>query len=86
MKYEILKDKNNTIQFEGRTLYRIKALKDFSDVKKGDSGGYVSSENNLSQDDNCWVYDNAKCMDNSRMFGNAKTFDYYDTLYYYHTF
>lgn len=42
MKYRI--DKNDSINFYGRTLYRIVALKDFSDVKAGDKGGYVQSE------------------------------------------
>ena len=43
----------------GIILYRIKALKDFSDVKKGDFGGYVQQESNLSQFGNSWIYDNA---------------------------
>lgn len=40
-------------------LYRVRALKDFSDVKAGDLGGFVSSENNLSQEGECWLYDDA---------------------------
>ena len=57
---------DETINFDGRTLYRIEAVRDFYDVKKGDKGGWVESERNLSQDGNCWVYDNAK------VFGNAE--------------
>ncbi len=30
---------NETLEYNGRTLYRIEALRDFSDVKKGDIGG-----------------------------------------------
>ena len=56
-KYELT---DNTIRFDGQILCRIKALKDFGDVKAGDLGGYVSDENNLSQNGNCWVYDDAK--------------------------
>ena len=41
-KYELLKDKH--IEYRGKTLYRIKALRDFYNVKKGDIGGYVESE------------------------------------------
>ena len=58
-------------------LYRIKALKDFNDVKKGDIGGYVEGEKNLSQLGDCWIYDdavvmgNAKVCDNARIRGNA---------------
>ena len=74
-KYEILMDKENTIEFEGRTLHRIKALKDFRDVKQGDVGGYIESESNLSQEGDCWIYDNAKSMDNSRMYGNSRMYD-----------
>ena len=64
-KYEILTNKENTINVEGRTLHRIRALRDFNDVKKGDIGGYIESECNLSQEGDCWIYDNA------RVFGNA---------------
>lgn len=35
---------NETIQREGRTLYRIKAVKDFGEVKAGDIGGYINPE------------------------------------------
>lgn len=39
----------------GKKLYRIEALKDFGDVKAGDLGGYIESEDNLSRDGNAWV-------------------------------
>jgi len=52
-------------------LYRVKALKDFSDIKAGDVGGYVESEHNLSQSGNCWVYDNAQVYGNALVYGNA---------------
>lgn len=48
MKYEILKDE--FIEFDGRKLYRIKALKDFRNVRKGTVSGYIESEQNLSQE------------------------------------
>ena len=53
------------ISFNGRTLYRIRALKDFGVVKKGDLGGYVEKESNLSQTGDAWIYDDAKVMDNA---------------------
>ena len=63
---------DETMNIYGRTLYRIEAVKDFADVKKGDKGGWVESENNLSQEDNCWIYDNAKVYDDdARVVGNA---------------
>lgn len=52
-------------------MYRIRALKDFSDVKKGDLGGYVESEYNLSQYGNCWIYDDSIVGLGSKVVGNA---------------
>ena len=74
-KYEILMDEKNTIEWQGRLLHRIRALRDFGDVKKDDIGGYVEKEKNLSQCGNCWIYNNAKAMDNSLVHGNSKMFD-----------
>ena len=76
-KYKLTKD---TIQHYGRTLHRIEALKSFHSVTKGDLGGYVESESNLSHDDNCWVFAdakvfaNAKVFDESQVFGNAQVY------------
>ena len=75
-KYEILMDKENTIEWEGRTLHRIRALKDFRNVRKGDTGGYVENEYNLSQEGDCWIYDEAKAMDNSRIYDNSVMYNY----------
>lgn len=68
-KYIILTDK--TLEFNGHTLHRIKALKDFSCVKKGDIGGWVECENNLSRYGDCWIYDDAKVMDSATVLENA---------------
>lgn len=51
------------IEWQGRKLYRIKALKSFGNVKAGDIGGYIENESNLSQTGNAWVYDEAKVYD-----------------------
>ena len=37
---------DETIQVGGHTLHRIEALSYFSDVYKGDKGGFVESEDN----------------------------------------
>jgi hypothetical protein len=55
----------------GKTLYRIKALRSFNDVKKGDLGGFVESEHNLDHDGNCWIYNNASVSDKSVVYDNA---------------
>lgn len=68
-KYKLTEE---SINYLCRTLYRIEALKDFDDIKKGDKGGYVESEANLSQEGNCWIYDNAKVFDSAKVFNNAK--------------
>ncbi|WP_330167537.1 hypothetical protein [Bartonella grahamii] len=63
---------NETRVFNNQTLYRIKALRDFADVKAGDLGGFIESENNLSHDGNCWVYDKACVYNNAHVSDNAK--------------
>ena len=72
-KYELLKD--NYINYCGKTLYRIKALRDFSNVKAGDVGGYVQSEDNLSHNGDCWVFDNAKVFNSARIHDDARIFE-----------
>lgn len=74
-KYEILYEyKVDKIEMGSHTLYRIRALKDFGNVKAGDIGGYIEREENLSQKGKCWIYDNAKVYDNARVCDNAKVF------------
>ena len=74
-KYEILMDKEYTIEWKGHILHRIRALIDFGDVKKGDLGGFVENENNLSYYGNCWIYDGAKAMDSSRVYDDSRMYD-----------
>ena len=75
-KYEILMEEKNTIRWKGHTLHRIKALRDFGDVRKGELGGFIEKEYNLSHEGNCWIYNNAKAMDNSRLYDNSAMYDY----------
>ena len=72
-KYELVME--NPLDFYHRKLYRVRALKDFADVKKGDLGGFIENENNLSQEENCWVYNNAVVSENARVYNNAKIYD-----------
>ena len=53
------------------TLYRIEALRDFWQIKKGDLGGWIEKEDNLSQRGNCWVYKEAAVFQNAHVTGNA---------------
>ena len=70
-KYELTTE---TLQFAGRTLHRIKAVKDFDSIKAGEFGGWIENEKNLSQDDNAWIYGNATVFDNAKILGNAKVY------------
>ena len=76
MKNKKYKLTDETIDIEGKTLYRIEALKDFNGVRKGDKGGYVESEKNLSQKGNCWIYDDACAFDDAIVKDNASVSDY----------
>ena len=60
------------IKVDDSILYRIEALRDFNDVKKGDKGGFVEKEENLSQYGDSWVYDNAMVFGNAEIVGDAK--------------
>ena len=83
MKYELTDD---TIVIDGITLHRIKALKDFSDVKAGDLGGWIEKERNLSQIGDGWIDGNAKVYgdavvcnarvdENAVVFGQAEVYE-----------
>ena len=49
-------------RIEYTKVYRVIALRDFGNIKKGAGGGLVEAEHNLSQEGNCWVSDNAVVM------------------------
>lgn len=66
---------DESIVYELHKLYRIEALRDFGDVKKGDKGGFIEKEENLSHFCNCWVYDDAKVFAEAFVWGNAKICD-----------
>lgn len=72
-KYEIVQDQSK--KFDGRVLYRIRALKRFEDIKKGDMGGWVESEHNLSQKGSCWIRNDAKVFGSACVCDNAQIAD-----------
>ena len=70
-KYELIKGTYS--------LYRVKALKDFTlitgeTIKKGDFGGFVKSEDCLGQEGNCWIMDDAYV--EGEVSGNAVVKDF----------
>ena len=82
-KYELLVD--DTITFLGVQLFRIKALISFSGIKKGEVGGYVESEKNLSQYGDAWVYGNAKVYGDAEVYGDAKVYGDADYIVFKNT-
>lgn len=71
-KYELTRE----ISVSGpKPVHRIRALRDFGDVKAGDLGGWVEGEHNLSHSGNCWVYNNARVYDGARVVDDAKVYD-----------
>ena len=78
-KYEFT---GETMQYDGRTLHRIRALRDLDiytcrsgfcniHIKAGDIGGWILSEDNLSHEGNCWVDGNAKIYGYAEIQDNA---------------
>ena len=67
-KYELTEETTNIF---GKTLHRIRATRDFSNVHAGDLGGFIENELNLSHDRDTWVYGNAWAYGEARVYGNA---------------
>lgn len=65
---------DETINLNGATLYRIEALKYFGEIKKGDKGGFIESENNLAHEGDAWVSDNAHVYGDACVFNNAHVY------------
>ena len=68
-KYELVLD--DSVELFGQKLFRIRAKISFCIVKKGELGGYIESEKNLSHYDDAWVYGNARVCGNAEVYGNA---------------
>ena len=69
-KYRLIDEQ---MDFYGHTVYRIKALKDIPEfkIKKGDTGGFVESERNLSHAGKSWVTDCAIVYGKARVKDDA---------------
>ena len=57
---------------QGKKLFKIKALIDFGDVKRGEFGGFLEKEENLSQDGDAWVSGDAQVSGSARVSGSAQ--------------
>ena len=84
-KYEFVE--GGTIYVKGSILKRIRAIRDFGNIKKGDLGRYIEKEENLSHEGNCWVdgdakaygdfsvYENALITGSARVYGGAEVYE-----------
>ena len=77
MKYKLT---DETKLVNGKTLHRIVCVTSFASVSAGEIGGWVESENNLSQLGDAWVYCNAKVCGNALVCDDANV--YGDALVY----
>lgn len=72
MKYRLT---DETIKRKGFTLHRIQATKDFGNIHKGDLGGFIESENNLSHEGDAWVWGDAQVYGDALITGHARILD-----------
>lgn len=75
-KYEIIR--SDRILYMGIPVYRIRALRDIPryGIKAGDLGGYIESENNLSNLGDCWIGNSAIVCKNAIVCDDAIVSDY----------
>ena len=68
-KYEFT---DETKEFCGVTLRRIRAKAAFGIVAKGEIGGWVEKENNLQVSGDAWVYGDARVSGDAWVYGDAR--------------
>ena len=92
-KYEFTGETKVIEDFHGQTrlLHRIRAICDFGRIKKGELGGWIENEKNLSHDGESWVQGDAEVYGdatilklgfvdgNAKIYGNAVV-DHEDTI------
>lgn len=67
-KYELVKSNKPN-------LYRVRALRDFSNITAGDMGGYVKNKNTLSQTNNCWIYGDTNIYESTNIYDDVWVHD-----------
>lgn len=77
MAYKKYEFTGETKKWKGHTLYRIRAIVDLDGVRKGDIGGWIERESNLSNDarDEAWVHNCAMVYCNANVIDNALVYD-----------
>ncbi|EHO6106081.1 hypothetical protein RC102_000986 [Listeria monocytogenes] len=61
-----------TKRLRGHTLHRIMAARDFGRVKKGQFGGWIADESNLSHEGFAWVGDDAVVFESAQVLDGAE--------------
>jgi len=70
-KYELLT--GDCSRVGDRIVYRIRAFRDFGDIRREDLGGYIEKESALAHDGHAWVQDMVQVYGpNGRVGGNAR--------------
>jgi len=59
-------------KYKGIHLLRVRALRDFGDVKAGDVGGCVQDRRNISQNGDCWLSYDCVIIGRGRLQANAR--------------
>lgn len=72
-KYELTEE---TLEYDGHILHRIKALRDFGNIKAGQLGGWIEKERNLSHEGICWVAGDAKVFGDAEVCNDAEISGY----------
>lgn len=72
-KYELTEE---TINYYGHILHRIKALMCFGNIKAGQLGGWIEKERNLSHEGICWVAGDAKVFGDAEVCNDAEISGY----------
>ena len=68
-KYELTK---KSYEIDDVFFFQIRALRSFGNIKKGELGGWVENENNLSHKGDCWISDDAQVFDTAQVSDHAQ--------------
>lgn len=71
-KYSLIK--TNKKSWVGEALFQVKAKISFGSVSKGELGGYIAKESNLSDEGDAWVSGDAEVSGNAWVSGNAEVY------------
>lgn len=66
---------DETLEIDNMKLYRIISVCNFGNVKKGELGGWIEKEENLSHKGFCWIGDDAIVCGNACVLDNAQVFE-----------